>query len=671
MSGSGINVEENLNRLDEFHISAHLHVKPARVLTPHGTLVDVFSIDEADPSMEVRRQMLEPYLRRAGFYYASLIKAWCPETHTFHLPWGECTITLEDVAMQVGLPIDGEPVSGTLRSWSKFYQRDIWQWCEELLGEVPNGHVGTTKYNIKLKWLRSRLQQMPLDSPEEALVRYARCYIMYLLGGVLRPDKANNTVHVRYLPLLANYEAISTYSWGSAVLCWLYRGMCLATDYNVEGMSGCHTLLMSWIYFRLPFWALDVMSSYTFPLATTWAGKRGKNDYAEQRLQRHRLRLDNLKVDEFVWMSYRDARILSRVPADFLGAPHGDFYTAVVPLILFRWIEIVNIDRVMRQFGGKQGPPNPPLNIDTFHRQSARNDDEWWPIRLQTWFEVWANRRTVSYRLEIDRADTLHPSHDYYRWYCSRTKRFLSPPEAFHDPRGDDIPREAPAEYGRGPVVQLPAVPQDRRRHRSRRGRHQAVGADEMHVPDSPVPDPGQVNVWSQQEHRQVEVNFPGDVYCPQPFVAEDPFQSSTVHQYMPYNSTYEEGGSSQGGGTQDLIDHMDRVGWTNFSSLFDGLDQFIPSQASPRTPTDLGLALRPSDSGSHPPVGRRRSVSVGDTAGSQMHPFEPSLLDGRRLLYAGADDVGEEAQAGRPRRDTRAPSYGTGGRLGHAGHHH
>ncbi|QHO55966.1 uncharacterized protein DS421_3g69610 [Arachis hypogaea] len=506
---------------------------PARVLTPHGTLVDVFSIDEADPSMEIRRQMLEPYLRRAGFYYASLIKRfeydnpmisalverWRPETHTFHLPWGECTITLEDVTMQVGLPIDGEPVSGTLRSWSKFHQRDIWQWCEELLGEVPDGHVGTTKYNIKLKWLRSRLQQMPLDS----------------------------------------------------------RG-------HVEGMSGCHTLLMSWIYFRLPFWAPDVTSSYTFPLATTWVGKREKNDYAEQRLQRHQLRLDNLKVDEFVWIPYRDARILLRVPANFLGAPHGDFYTAVMPLILFRWIEIVNIDRVMRQFGGKQGPPNPPLNIDTFHRQSARNDDGWWPIRLQTWFEVWANRRTVSYRLEIDRADTLHPR--------------------------DDIPRGAPAEYGRGPVVQLPAVPQDRRRHRSRRGRHQAVGADEMQVPNSPVPDP------------------------------EDPFQSSTVHQYMPYNSTYDEGGSSQGA-------------------------------ESPRTPTDLGLALRPSDSGSHPPIGRRRSVSVGDTAGSQMHPFEPSLLEGRRLSYAGADDVGEEAQSGRPRRDTRAPSCGTGGRLGHAGHHH
>ncbi|RYR07495.1 hypothetical protein Ahy_B05g074855 [Arachis hypogaea] len=90
-----------------------------------------------------------------------------------------------------------------------------------------------------------------------------------------------------------------------------------------------------------------------------------------------------------------DPRILSRVPADFLGHPYGDFYTAVVPLIFFRWIEILNVDRVLRQFGRKQGPPNPPLNIDTFHRQSARNDVGWWPARLSEWFEVWENRRSV------------------------------------------------------------------------------------------------------------------------------------------------------------------------------------------------------------------------------------------------------------------------------------
>ncbi|QHO59125.1 uncharacterized protein DS421_3g96500 [Arachis hypogaea] len=292
---------------------------PARVLTPHGTLVDVFTSEPPDPSMDVRRQRLELYLRQARFYCASLIKRfeydnplispfierWRSETHTFHLPWGVCTITLEDVAMQLGLPIDGEPISGTLRSWNNFHQRDIWQWCQELLGDVPVGH-------------------------------YACCYILYLLGGMLLPDKANNTVHVQYLSLLVDFDAISTYSWGSACLCWLYRAM-------------------------LSFWAPEVATLYSFPLATRWAGKKGHNNYAEQCLLRHRLRLDNLQVDEFNWLPYMEPRILSRVPAEFLGAPHRDFYTSVVPLILFWWIEILNIDRVLRQFGGKQGLLNPPL----------------------------------------------------------------------------------------------------------------------------------------------------------------------------------------------------------------------------------------------------------------------------------------------------------------------
>ncbi|QHO34218.1 uncharacterized protein DS421_9g265080 [Arachis hypogaea] len=51
MSDSGdMNVEKNLNQLDEVHIAAHLIHKPARVLIPHGTLVDVFTSEPVDPS---------------------------------------------------------------------------------------------------------------------------------------------------------------------------------------------------------------------------------------------------------------------------------------------------------------------------------------------------------------------------------------------------------------------------------------------------------------------------------------------------------------------------------------------------------------------------------------------------------------------------------------------
>jgi hypothetical protein len=39
-----------------------------------------------------------------------LVDRWRPETHTFHLPFGEMTVTLKDVAMLTGLPIRGRPV---------------------------------------------------------------------------------------------------------------------------------------------------------------------------------------------------------------------------------------------------------------------------------------------------------------------------------------------------------------------------------------------------------------------------------------------------------------------------------------------------------------------------------------------------------------------------------
>ena len=36
-----------------------------------------------------------------------LIDWWRPETHTFHFPFGEMTVTLRDVTMLTGLPIRG------------------------------------------------------------------------------------------------------------------------------------------------------------------------------------------------------------------------------------------------------------------------------------------------------------------------------------------------------------------------------------------------------------------------------------------------------------------------------------------------------------------------------------------------------------------------------------
>ena len=43
----------------------------------------------------------------------TFIERWQPETHTFHLPHGETTITLQDVEVLLGIPINGEAIVGT------------------------------------------------------------------------------------------------------------------------------------------------------------------------------------------------------------------------------------------------------------------------------------------------------------------------------------------------------------------------------------------------------------------------------------------------------------------------------------------------------------------------------------------------------------------------------
>ena len=56
-----------------------------------------------------------------------LVERWQPKTHTFHVLVGEMVITLQDVAIILGLRIDGTAVTGTCVF-------DVAELCGELLG---------------------------------------------------------------------------------------------------------------------------------------------------------------------------------------------------------------------------------------------------------------------------------------------------------------------------------------------------------------------------------------------------------------------------------------------------------------------------------------------------------------------------------------------------------
>ncbi|KAF1874526.1 hypothetical protein Lal_00029953 [Lupinus albus] len=85
----------------------------------------------------------------------ALVERWRPETHTFHLPHGECTITLEDVSLQIGVNVNGLPLVGpTYFDWNEI--------CEELLGKVPSDEQDMRGCELKLTLLFDNFETLPL-----------------------------------------------------------------------------------------------------------------------------------------------------------------------------------------------------------------------------------------------------------------------------------------------------------------------------------------------------------------------------------------------------------------------------------------------------------------------------------------------------------------------------
>lgn len=192
-------------------------------------------------------------LLRAGFYgvyrigpirldhhlVTTLVERWRIETRTFHFPVGESTVTLQDVAILFGLPVDGHAVTGK-DPGNKL--DDLIALCVELLGAAPTAEdfIGSS---LKLKWISEHFRHLPHDASDETVHHYARAYILWLIGGVLVPDKSQNIVKMMFLPLLRDFDRIQEYSWGGATLACLYRMLCRATKADTKEIAGPLVLL--------------------------------------------------------------------------------------------------------------------------------------------------------------------------------------------------------------------------------------------------------------------------------------------------------------------------------------------------------------------------------------------------------------------------------------------
>ena len=106
--------------------------------------------------------------------------------------------------MILGLCIHGPPITGTCDiDWSLL--------CLELLDVVlPPSHIRGSV--ISTRWLHEQFSYPPAGVDDVILQRYARAFILALLGGALFTDKTDTHVQLCYLPLLRDFIEISYYS---------------------------------------------------------------------------------------------------------------------------------------------------------------------------------------------------------------------------------------------------------------------------------------------------------------------------------------------------------------------------------------------------------------------------------------------------------------------------
>ncbi|RYR65298.1 hypothetical protein Ahy_A03g011237 [Arachis hypogaea] len=359
-----------------------------------------------------------PYLQMAGLYHlarlndrwfrldeplvSAFVERWRPETHTFHMPFGECTITLQDVAYQLGLPMDGHYVSGCLTDFHVYIQggRPAWQWFQELLGVLPPPSQ-IQKLAVSCSWFQETFGECPEGADEATVRRFACAYIIMLLGTQLFADKSGNRIHIRWLPYVARLEEMGGYSWG----------------------------------FRP-----DGYDTFSWPLASRWSSYNPGISEKGHRVQMTRLRIDMLQARDFIWMPYSTPDVVQVVHPVVLEPRHTALWRSVTSLIYFAVVEWHQVDSVLPQFGGVQACPRPALNIDFLMSKDGRGGDRWFPHHLQHWHLHWETR--ADHVLRFDVVANPGPSHDFLDWWRQHGKRFLSPEMYLGDSRDIPIPVE-------------------------------------------------------------------------------------------------------------------------------------------------------------------------------------------------------------------------------------
>ncbi|XP_060200148.1 serine/threonine-protein phosphatase 7 long form homolog [Lycium barbarum] len=151
----------------------------------------------------------------------TLIERWRPETHTFHMRTGECTITLQDVELLYGIPVDGHPlvqrnVKNITKSRWQELMYDLTGW---FLGEeafIGNSLLVITQLSNHLETLIAKNDIIDEHTDEAEVQKRVRLYLLWLIGGTIFPDNISSKLSLHFLLDIIDLDAIGGKAWGAA-----------------------------------------------------------------------------------------------------------------------------------------------------------------------------------------------------------------------------------------------------------------------------------------------------------------------------------------------------------------------------------------------------------------------------------------------------------------------
>ena len=358
----------------------------------------------------------------------AFVERWQPDTNTFHMPFGEMTITLHDVWHILRIPVHGRPLHVPRSSHD--LQLDVARALgirpEDLKLPVGAATGGDARYPWRKGVAMHEKSILALGSglvDEDAY----RVFMFCLLGSTLFTDKiADRTRLVLWEYFMGGVSTVSRYAWGTGALAWLYHELGKASKAKCKGMAGSMSLLQFWIHEYFPSTrAARVVARQrgdTEALVGRWSSIEQPDrsyDFLHRRLEYYRRLLDDMTAEDVIWLPFGPRPEVEVPDSTFRGVirfgPTAEYYDPT---------------RVVRQYGYAQMIPGLIPLPSRAYRAAEPNGYtvEWADTTDRAWRdEDWS--RLMPFQSLFRRADDVtEVDPRYMYWYRRHTHpRILRP----------------------------------------------------------------------------------------------------------------------------------------------------------------------------------------------------------------------------------------------------